>query len=255
MSDSSANLSLPYLMPSQAQKHVTHNEALAVLDTVVQLAVVDRDRSVPPETPTPGLRHIVAADATGAWAGQAGNVAAWDGTAWRFLAPQPGWRAWVLIEAVDLIWRDGGWGPVPPPDSLGQIGVNTVADTVNRLAVAADATLLTHEGAGHQLKINKAAPGETASLLFQSGWSGRAEMGLAGNDRWSIKVSPDGVAWTEALEFDNATGRATGAAVQADATDATPGLLLAVGAFGLGGMNPRYRPPRWMRSAHPGSTG
>jgi hypothetical protein len=30
-------LSLPFIMPSQAQKHVTHNEALKTLDAVVQL--------------------------------------------------------------------------------------------------------------------------------------------------------------------------------------------------------------------------
>lgn len=30
--DSSPNLQLPYIMPSQAQKHVTHNEALRTLD-------------------------------------------------------------------------------------------------------------------------------------------------------------------------------------------------------------------------------
>ena len=30
--DETANLKLPYILPSQAQKHVTHNEALALLD-------------------------------------------------------------------------------------------------------------------------------------------------------------------------------------------------------------------------------
>ena len=34
MSETSAILSLPYLMPAQAQKHVTHNEALRILDGV-----------------------------------------------------------------------------------------------------------------------------------------------------------------------------------------------------------------------------
>ncbi len=41
--EQSANLQLPYIMPSQAQKHVTHNEAIRTLDALVQLAVLDRD--------------------------------------------------------------------------------------------------------------------------------------------------------------------------------------------------------------------
>lgn len=35
-------------MPSQAQKHVTRNDALVRLDALVQLSVEDRDRTVPP---------------------------------------------------------------------------------------------------------------------------------------------------------------------------------------------------------------
>jgi hypothetical protein len=33
--DQTPNLKLPYILPSQAQKHVTHNEALRLLDAVV----------------------------------------------------------------------------------------------------------------------------------------------------------------------------------------------------------------------------
>src|SRR5699024_10487958 len=89
--------------------------------------------------------------------------------------------------------------------------VNTGADAVNRLAVRAGAVLLTHEGAGHQLKINKAGAGDTASLLFQSDWDGHAEMGLAGTNDFSVKVSPDGSAWVTALAIDAASGTVSGA--------------------------------------------
>ncbi len=59
------------------------------------------------------------------------------------------------------------------------------------------------------MKINKAAAADTASMLFQSAYSGRAEFGLAGDDNWHVKVSPDGLAWTEALLVDAASGRVT----------------------------------------------
>ena len=58
-------LSLPYIQPSQAQKHVTHNVALAALDLLVQAVAADRDRTDPPAAPTAGAVHLVAAGAQG----------------------------------------------------------------------------------------------------------------------------------------------------------------------------------------------
>ncbi|MCT4372254.1 DUF2793 domain-containing protein [Yangia mangrovi] len=208
MSDLSANLSLPYLAPAQAQKHVTHNEALLRLDALVQLAVQSRTLPDPPAEPAPGARYLLPAAAGGAWSGQGGALAFWDGTAWQFLAPGPGWLAFVLDEAAALVWQEGDWQEMSLP-SRGQmleLGVNAAPDAVNRLAVASEATLLSHAGAGHQLKINKAAAGDTASLLFQSGWSGRAEMGCAGEDDFSVKVSEDGAGWRIGLSLSATTG-------------------------------------------------
>ena len=88
------------------------------------------------------------------------------------------------------------------------VGINTTADDVNRLAVSADATLLFHNGSDHRVVVNKDAPTDTASLLFQTGYSGRAEMGTAGGDDFSIKVSNDSMSWNTALTLDGATGRA-----------------------------------------------
>ena len=39
MPATSPRLALPFIQPSQAQKHVTHNEALQLLDAVVQLRI------------------------------------------------------------------------------------------------------------------------------------------------------------------------------------------------------------------------
>ena len=59
-SDQTPILALPYILPAQAQKHVSHNEALRLLDMLVQLAVQDRTRTSPPDHPTLGDRHITA---------------------------------------------------------------------------------------------------------------------------------------------------------------------------------------------------
>lgn len=209
--ETTSNLSLPYIMPAQAQKHVTHNEAIRALDVMVQLAVLDRDRTEPPAEPAEGDRHIVATGATGAWAGYDGRVAAWQDGGWTFLAPRAGWRAAVIGERI-MAWFDGAnWSAeaeaIDVLQDLALLGVNATADATSRLAVNAAATLLSHEGAGHQLKINKAAVDDTGSLLFQTGWSGRAEMGLAGDDDFHVKVSPDGSNWSQALTVDKTTAR------------------------------------------------
>ena len=62
------NLGLPFIEGSQAQKHVTHNEALRILDAAIQVAVLDLTRTAPPSSPAEGERHVVASGATGAWA-------------------------------------------------------------------------------------------------------------------------------------------------------------------------------------------
>lgn len=97
----------------------------------------------------------------------------------------------------------------PALENLPSLGVNATSDAINKLAASSDATPLNHAGDGHHLKLNKATSTDTASLLYQSGFSGRAEMGLSGNDDFSIKVSGDGTNFTTALAIDAATGLVT----------------------------------------------
>src|SRR5690606_13620334 len=76
------NLKLPYIAPAQAQKHVTHNEAIRALDALLHIAVEDRDLAEPPAEPAEGARYIVAEGATGDWAEQTNALAAFQDGAW-----------------------------------------------------------------------------------------------------------------------------------------------------------------------------
>ena len=209
--DETANLLLPYILAAQAQKHVTHNEALRKLDALVQISIVDRDLATPPVSPTDGARYIVAASPTGAWTGHASKIAAWQDGAWAFFAPRTGWLAWIEDEATPVAWNGTAWvaigGGSVNPTPL--VGVNATADTTNRLAVSSNASLFNHAGAGHQAKINKNAATDTASILFQTGFSGRAEMGTTGSDDFAFKVSPDGATWFNAIQINRANGAVT----------------------------------------------
>jgi hypothetical protein len=89
-----AQLALPLVLPAQAQKHVTVNEALARLDAVAQLRVISSHVATPPAAAVDGAGYVVPAGATGAWAGKAGQVAVWCNGGWIFLVPKAGWRGW-----------------------------------------------------------------------------------------------------------------------------------------------------------------
>jgi hypothetical protein len=250
--DLSPVLALPLLQAAQAQKHVTHNEALRLLDVLVQPAVASRTTASPPGTPAPGTRHIVPVGATGAWAGQDHSIAVAEAGGWAHLVPQTGWQAWIADEGAEARFDGMAWTtPGERAARVAQLGIGTDPDATNRLAVVAPASLFTHAGAGHQLKLNKATAADTASLMFQTGWSGRAELGTAGSDGLALKVSPDGSTWHTVLSVAAAggpvqlgqglavTGPVTGTAVMQSATDSTHGRLMALlgntGAFGLGG--------------------
>jgi hypothetical protein len=204
--DFTSHLDLPFLVPAQAQKHVTLNESLLALDTLVHLAVEDRDLAAPPGSPVEGARYIVAATATGAWAGREDDVAAFEDGAWAFRTPAEGWRAWVCDEDRLVVFDGADWIDAAAAE-VSQLGVNTLADATKRLAVSSARSLFTHAGAGHRLTVNKSAVGDTASVLFQDAFSGRAEMGLCGDDKLHLKVSGDGAAWSEALVIDNTNAR------------------------------------------------
>ncbi len=87
------------------------------------------------------------------------------------------------------------------------VGVNATADTTNRLSVNSAAVLFNNEGAGVQVKLNKNAAGNTASFLYQTSFSGRAEIGIIGNDDFSFKVSPDGSSFFTGIVIDRTNGR------------------------------------------------
>ena len=200
MSNLSSNLSLPYILPSQAQKHVTHNEALHRLDRLVQLSVQAIGATTPPAAPENGEIHALGNNATDAWAGQDGKLASFADGAWDFLTPQDGWRAWNLGDDTLNVYSSGAWLPVVPPlQNLDGLGVGITSDAANKFAVASDAALFTHAGTDHRLVVNKAGAMDTASILLQSDWSGRAEIGLTGDDDLHFRVSPDNSAWTSAL--------------------------------------------------------
>ena len=213
-------LGLPFLSAGQAQKHVTHNDALSLLDGLVQLSVLSRNVETPPATPDDGDRYLLGNTPTGDWVGQGSALAIRIAGQWRFMVPREGWRCWVVDENLLLVFDGSAWDlpPTPTPtelQNLSLLGVEATADDTNRLSVSSPAALFNHAGHGIQVKLNKNANSDTASLLYQTNWSGRAELGTTGDDDFHFKVSADGTSWIDALVITGSSGLAT---VHADPT-------------------------------------
>ncbi|WP_075223169.1 DUF2793 domain-containing protein [Acuticoccus yangtzensis] len=214
MSDTSTHLLLPYLQAAQAQKNVTHNEALRLLDGLVQLSVLDRDLADPPSSPSDGDRYIVASGGSGAWSGWDLNVAYYVDGAWMRLVPRAGWRTWVEDEGVLLVFDGSSWVTTTPTalQALTRLGVGTTANAANPFSAKLNAALWTAltdaEGGDGALRItlNKESAEDTLALLLQSGFSGRAELGLVGSDDLTLKVSADGSSWNDAFVVDRNSG-------------------------------------------------
>lgn len=209
MSDETPRGALPLLAAAQAQKHVTHNEALLKLDALLCARVLDRDLTTPPASPSDGDAYLVKATATGDWTGQAGNIAfAVDGD-WRFYEPFAGLSVFVIDESAHVVYDGATWvdyAAIMVLQNVPLVGVNTSADATNKFAVKSSAVLFDNVGNGVQAKINKTASADSASLLYQKGYSGRAEIGLTGDDDFHFKVSPDGSTWYGALNIVRSNG-------------------------------------------------
>ncbi len=105
----SARFALPLLHAGQAQKEMSHNEALTLVDALVQPCVEAVGLNAPPSDPSIGLCWIVGSAPEAEWAGQAGALAVWTGGGWRFVGPREGMTAWVVDAELQARYRAGVW--------------------------------------------------------------------------------------------------------------------------------------------------
>lgn len=99
---------LPFLEASQAQKHVTVNEALAKFDALCVLRLESRTADGA-STPLDGQTYIVPIGATGVWAGHDHKIALFLNGGWEFVNAYDGWCGWVIDEAVEVRFEAGAW--------------------------------------------------------------------------------------------------------------------------------------------------
>ena len=214
MSQSSPRLSLPFIQTAQAQKHVTHNEAVRALDMLVQLSFVDDALNSPPAGTSEGDCYIVASGGSGAWSGQDNAIAAYLDGAWQFQTPRAGWRGYVLARSVVSVFDGTDWCEITPSQVQGvsQIGLGMEADTSSPFAAKLNAALwsalYTADGGTGSLvqTLNRQNNGSDAGFILQDDFQTRALIGLFGDDHLRLSVTPDGSTFHDALNIDTSTG-------------------------------------------------
>lgn len=180
----SPDLGLPYIASSQAQPEVTHNEALNLLQALLNGAT-DRGINTPPGSPTSGDIYIVGTAPTGAWAGRANTVTIWTGTAWDFIpgetsagtpitmgARQEGIRVWVKDENLKYVWNGSSWvsstfsgGTLTT--SLNEAPIVTIASSATVNIGAAAANTISISGTTTITAFDSIANGALRRLHFQ----------------------------------------------------------------------------------------
>ena len=127
MTDTS-RLNLPLLAPSQAQKHVTVNEALSRLDALVQLALASVTQTTPPLSPMEGDAYGVPVGAVNDWAGQEGQIAVFVNAGWAFVPATQGMRAYVVDQGFYASFNGTDW--VEGMQSLSPSGAGMIQRTI-----------------------------------------------------------------------------------------------------------------------------
>ena len=223
MSDVTSNLLLPYILAAQAQKHITHNEALRILDGLVQLSVLDQDLKAPPGSPADGDRYIVGSGATDDWAGWDLNVALWTDGAWLRLPPRTGWRTWVEDESLLLVWTGAAWEVVGEPSDISDAVFSLVNDAdPTKKAVFSLAGISTATTRSYTL------PNTSSELAILAG-----TQTFTGNKTFSGTLTASGTVTVSAATA--TIGTATGTATYGMGTGATTTGLIKTVNLGTGG--------------------
>jgi hypothetical protein len=127
---------LPFLAAGQAQKEITHNEALLRIDALLHM-VVESELSTPPTIAVgtqSGQCWLIGASPTGQWQGKQGQIAYWTGASWRYLGPVDRMKVHNKALGIDILRTQTAWiAPVSITDPL----AGSVIDIESRAAINA----------------------------------------------------------------------------------------------------------------------
>jgi Protein of unknown function (DUF2793) len=130
---------LPMLSVAQAHKEVTHNEALILLDFLINPLAQARTSLVPANlgVSDAGKCWIIGNAASGAWTGHEADIACWTGDAWRFISPREGMQIRLVSSNSIEIFINNQWlAPSSVNNAMGGVTIDMEArSALNALLV------------------------------------------------------------------------------------------------------------------------
>jgi len=104
-----ARFALPLLATGQAHKELFHNEAITLVDFLLDPVVEGISTDPSALSAEDGQCWLVDNGATGDWEGHEGEVAAWTANGWNFIVPVEFMRITISGTGVRAIFRDDVW--------------------------------------------------------------------------------------------------------------------------------------------------
>lgn len=90
-----------------------YNYTQRALDALLCAYAISDSIATPPGSPADSDTYIVPTGAAGAWSGQAGKIAAFQGGVWEFYTPPTGFRAYILSRTGFYWWNASSWVAEP----------------------------------------------------------------------------------------------------------------------------------------------
>jgi hypothetical protein len=109
MPETTARNQLPLLAAGQAQKEITHNESLTLIDALVSPVVQSIAPASLPVSPQIGQCWIAGAGSSGAWIGKDLAIAIWTTGGWRFVGAYSGLAVWSVADAMMVRFDGAAW--------------------------------------------------------------------------------------------------------------------------------------------------
>lgn len=103
------NLKLPEMLESQGAKHITHNEALQMLDVFVAGTLKSRLVGTPPSDPTLGDAYFIPSGAVDDWSTNVGKIAHWYNGQWYYYPTPNLWLVYFEDEAKSYRFINNDW--------------------------------------------------------------------------------------------------------------------------------------------------
>lgn len=170
-------LGAPELTAGQAVPETTVNEQARYAEQGAGFfIVIDKTLTAPPGSPAEGDAHIVAATATGAWAGKEKNIAFYMGGAWSFITPIEGTHADCQADDTTYRYSGSAWAAVTATGAL------LIANNLSDLASATTART--------NLGLGTAAVAASSSFLQVS--SNLSDLANAGTARTNLGATTAG---------------------------------------------------------------